>query len=147
MHFNKHLIMVKYPIKIPHNQFDEYELKYDVTNLPKNIPSLLNSSCSNDVNLKIRNLFKYTYNEEEYSTLHLPKRYLEIYGKMVGLVNGFVDANKKPEFVSLTYESALPLNCEYTHLHRFDDLKLVNEPKVVFLENAWYKCVAFFFPN
>ncbi len=145
LHFNKRVFLIRYPIKVPHNELDEYEMKYDVTNLPKNLPSLLsssNSKATHEVNLKIKNLFKYTYNEEEYSTLHIPKKYQDIYETMLRLIDGQCsDDNCKNQCVSLEYESALPLHCEYTHLHRFDDLHLVNEPKVVFLENAWYKYV------
>ena len=34
---------------------------------------------------------------------------------------------------------AMPLSCGSTHLHKFDDIETLSEPKVIYINQTWYK--------
>ena len=106
--------MFKYPIKIPTNEkYDEFDGKYE-----------------------IGNLFKYTYNEKEFSTRHAPDKYKNVFQLM--LMIDKIDSNSN-ETISLEFDDALSLTGQTTHLHKFDQVQMLSEPKVLFVNNTWYK--------
>ena len=133
VHFNKSIILFKYPIKIPTNEkYDEFENKYDIRNTSKKYSN------------KIKNIFKYTYNEQEFSTRHLPQKYANIHKIMLDKISKIEDCEilvsaNKDDIMTLSFETALPLTCESTHLHRFDQVQTTSEPKVLYVNKAWYK--------
>ena len=67
----------------------------------------------------------------------MPSKFQQIYNHMIGLISQ--EKEEKKGFITLEFDSATPLTCESTHLHRFDHVQATSEPKVLFVNNAWYK--------
>lgn len=159
LHFNKSIIIFKYPVKIPINELDEFDVKYDITNTSKNYLAMANNtttqSCQSNKSTRIKNIFKYTYNEQEYSTRHLPIKFQKIFNLMLKYVENLEKSNNQEnsnlinllddkncalsEVITLEFNSALSLTCDSTHLHRFDQIQTLSEPKVIYINNTWYK--------
>lgn len=103
-----------------------------------------------------KHILKYTLTNEEFSVSHMPSIWQNLYNKMSKLVDEFVDLRQRPRQLSILDESkkssqkteiciklssAMPLSCSSTHLHRFDDIETASEPKVIYMDKAWYKYV------
>lgn len=131
LHFNKKIIVIKYPVKIPKSVDDEFEQKCDINNtilkINKNKPAFVS-----------KHLYKYTWNEQEFSTGCLPKIWQKIYSKIIDLIENKINEDDC-EFLSINLDEALPLSCQSTHLHRFDKIETLSEPKVIYLNQTWYK--------
>jgi hypothetical protein len=132
LHFNRTIFIVKYPVKVPISQNDEYEQKCDLNSMRQS---------------KSKHIFKYTLNEQEFSVNHLPPIWEELLSKMLALIQKYhekiddsackttLETNEL--FVNLP--EAMPLSCSSTHLHRFDSFETTSEPKVIYLNKTWYK--------
>jgi hypothetical protein len=137
LHFNKIIVQVKYPVKVPTSANDEYELKCDV-NL------LMNKKTQS------KHLAKYTWNEEEFSVNHLPTRWEELHKKMTELIDlvndktikqkiDSIDPKEKTQQIKVKFQEAMPLSCSSTHLHKFDEIETSSEPKLIYLNQTYYK--------
>jgi len=133
--FNRKQVSVKYPVKIPKSLNDEYEQKCDI--------NPFNKSSTKE----LKTLIKYTSNEEEFSSNHIPVLWDELYTKMVKLIEKFLtQSNEKHESlkeasieIKVKLYEAMPLSCGSTHLHKFDDIETLSEPKVIYINQTWYK--------
>ncbi|RNA07305.1 hypothetical protein BpHYR1_010904 [Brachionus plicatilis] len=131
LHFNKKIVVVKYPVKLPKSADDEFEQKCDINNtimkINKNKPTYVS-----------KHLYKYTMNEQEFSIGCVPKIWEKVYRIMADLVENKIHGDIC-EFVSITLVEAITLSCQSTHLHRFDKIETLSEPKVIYLNQTWYK--------
>lgn len=131
LHFNKKIIMVKYPVKVPKSLDDEFEQKCDINStimkINKNNPSYVS-----------KHLYKYVWNEQEFSIKNVPKVWQQVYEIMVDLVENKSKIDNC-EFLNISLDEAMPLSCHSTHLHRFDKIETLSEPKVIYLNQTWYK--------
>ncbi len=130
--FNRKQVSVKYPVKIPKSLNDEYEQKCEINPFNKSI------------NKELKSLLKYTNNEEEFSSNHLPILWEELYKKMLILVEKLLTQSNEFEKeeaakISIKLHEAMPLSCGSTHLHKFDDIETLSEPKVIYINQTWYK--------
>jgi hypothetical protein len=75
LNFSKTIVIVKYPIRVPKSANDEFEQKLEHFKTKKSLTT--NSKY----------LFKYTWNEEEFSTNHLPIIWEELFRKMLVLID------------------------------------------------------------
>lgn len=160
LNFNRKILVLKYPAKVPINENDQFDLEYDITrtyqkfnnsNLTKSSASISSLSTNSSEKTRIKNIYKYTYTEEEYSVHNLPVRLKELHEKFVSLIEVIFNTstfNSQSELhnstiqnsiICLTLSETLPLTCEATHLHQFDQVELSNEPKIVYLSNTFYK--------
>lgn len=138
LHFNKVLFVVKYPVKVPLSQNDEYEQKCELN-------SYTRLKQQKQVNSKY--IFKYTLNEQEFSVNHLQPVWEELYLKMVELiqklnnthVSDSIKSSAEARELTVKLPEAMPLSCTSTHLHRFDSFETTSEPKVIYLNKTWYK--------
>lgn len=130
--FNKCIVCVRYPLKVPKSINDEFEQKMD--NFKKH-----------SINTNSKHLFKYTWNEEEFSTNHIPARWEELYKKFVSLVDDFgknldssaVNCNKQE--IKVVLPEAMDLSCKLTHLHKFENIETLSEPKIIYVNQTLYK--------
>lgn len=127
------IFYAKYPVKIPKPENDDYNLMCD-----KNASKFYKNKLS-------KYIYKYTKNEQEFSVVNIPFLWKELHSKMIELVENRLNSatslnsiEKKAEIIVKLAE-AMPLSCLSTHLHKFDNIELNSEPKVIFLENIWYK--------
>jgi uncharacterized protein YllA (UPF0747 family) len=145
IHFNCVVAWVKYPIKVPNCENDEYEQRC------QRISDAMSFH-------KLKNIFKYTWNTEEFSLNQIPERWYELVRRMLGQIDELkkkspqeitkvdnvfeVDLEKNSkldsEFV-FTLPEAMPLSCDLTHLHRFEGVETLSEPKIIYLNRTWYK--------
>lgn len=97
-----------------------------------------------------KHLAKYTTNEEEFSVNHLPARWQELHKKMIELIDLMNDKKLKPDSISIDpkektqeikvkFQEAMPLSCSSTHLHKFDEIETSSEPKLIYLNQTYYK--------
>ena len=133
LHFNKKIISVKYPVKVPKSLDDEFEKKCDINN------TILKLN-KNKQNFVPKHMYKYTWNEQEFSVCSIPKTWEDLYLKMVQLIEGKIESDENQvEFFQVKLADAMPLSCQSTHLHRFDNIETLSEPKVIYLNQTWYK--------
>lgn len=136
LHFNKKLLVISYPIKVPINEFDEFETNFDITKSYQKYADHVNKT-TNSTQVKVKNILKYTNTEEEHSIRNLPQKYINLYETMQRLVDKV--SLEQDEILCLELPKALPLTCEATHLHKFEHIETLNEPKVVYFNKAYYK--------
>jgi hypothetical protein len=104
-----------------------------------------------------KHIFKYTWNEQEFSTSNLPPIWEELYTKMLELVGRLGDSgeskamsqlcildnqessNLKKSEIKVEFPEAMPLSCSSTHLHRFDNIEITSEAKVIYMNKTWFK--------
>ncbi|CAF0911632.1 unnamed protein product [Brachionus calyciflorus] len=133
IHFNKKLVVVKYPVKVPKSLDDEFEQKCDINNTILQINK-------NKKNFVSKHLFKYTWNEQEFSICNIPPIWNDIYLKMLQLIDGAKESESENcEFLNIKIPEAMPLSCQSTHLHKFDNIETASEPKVIYINETWYK--------
>jgi hypothetical protein len=145
VHFNLMIAWVKYPVKVPSCENDEYEQRC------QKISEAMYAH-------KLKNIFKYTSNIEEFSVNQIPERWREMIKRMLELIDQLKNKSShdlsikdktfeqelekksklKSEFVYWLPE-AMPLSCDLTHLHRFDGIETLSEPKIIYLNRTWYK--------
>lgn len=136
LNFNKQVLNVKYPVRVPKALNDEFEQKCDM------FDALTKQKDSNFVS---KHLYKYTWNEQEFSVNHLPIVWKDLGIKMLELVeklNGSSSLKMEKEnreYLVIKLPEAIPVSCHATHLHKFDNIETVSEPKVIYLDNTWYK--------
>lgn len=143
LHFNKVQFIVKYPVKVPRSQNDEYEQKCELNTY---------SRLSQQKQTNSKYIFKYTIVEQEFSVNHLPPIWEELYAKMLELIqkhnnqetstdisSSLIKSNLELREITVKLEEAMPLSCSSTHLHRFDSFETTSEPKVIYLNKTWYK--------
>ena len=141
LHLSKQVVRVRYWTKLakasPDDQFD--------------------AKCEQFVS---KHLSKYAWNDEEFSVRHLPPLWHELHARMLELVdelNANVNSNEQRSSPSSSSSSsssplptivvklptAMPLSCSSTHLHKFDGIEALSEPKCIYLNQTWFKCVNF----
>jgi hypothetical protein len=120
------IINVKYPVRVPTSQNDEYEQKCNELTIAYSRRS------------KPKNVFKYVWNEEEFSMNHLPNLWRKVCTKLIQIINGKEDEEDEEE-IEVVLPQAMPLSCQLTHLHRFENIEMLSEPKVIFMNQIWYK--------
>jgi len=143
LHFNKVQFIVKYPVKVPRSQNDEYEQKCELNTY---------SRLSQQKQTNSKYIFKYTQVEQEFSVNHLPPIWEELYAKMLELIqkhnnqetsidisSSSIKSNPELHEITVKLQEAMPLSCSSTHLHRFDSFETTSEPKVIYLNKTWYK--------
>lgn len=111
---NKSVAYIKYPVKIPRPENDPYPTKQLVS----------------------KYIYKYTSNEQEISVLNPPAVWAELVKAALEMVN---KTSKEAREIRVRLPEAMPLSCSSTHLHKFDDIPLSSEPKVIFLDHSWFK--------
>ena len=116
LHMNKSVAYIKYPVRIPRPENDPYPSKQPPVS---------------------KYIYKYTTNEQEISVLNPPPIWAELVKNALDIVNNKPNNNNKEIRVRLP--EAMSLSCSSTHLHKFDDIPLSSEPKVIFLDNSWFK--------
>ena len=96
-------------------------------------------------------MFKYTLNEQEFSTNHLPNIWQELFGRMMHLIeklsqkaetiilNAIEYPPEEKDFITVKLPEAMPLSCDLTHLHKFDNIETTSEPKIIYLNSTWHK--------
>ena len=130
--FNKCIVCVRYPLKVPKSINDEFEQKID-------------HFKKHSINTNSKHLFKYTWNEEEFSTNHIPARWEELYKKCASLVDNLgknVDSsgsNCKKQEIKVVLPEAMDLSCKLTHLHKFENIETLSEPKIIYVNQTLYK--------
>jgi hypothetical protein len=143
LHFNKKIAWVRYPVRIPAATNDEYEQKMENSKL---------KSQKSDSHLS-KYLYKYTYNEQEFSTNHLPGAWQELFARMSRLVEKVNDVCRNLDEIKaevleneqtktcivVRLPEAMSLSCHLTHLHKFDSVETVSEPKIIYLNHTWHK--------
>ncbi len=80
---------------------------------------------------------------------HLPTKWQYLYEKMIFLIDQLDkdNANEKQndlinledDNINVKLSETMPLSCSSSHLHKFDDLELSSEPKVIYLNQNYYK--------
>lgn len=125
LHFNKAVAFIKYPVRIPRSENDDFEAQINKTRLAS------------------KYIYKYTTCEQEISIMNPPAVWSELLSKMIEIVSENDDGKTKPltcsTEIKVNLPEAMPLSCASTHMHRFDDLLLNSEPKVIFIDNMCYK--------
>ncbi len=135
---------MKYPVRIPAATNDEYEQKME--------SSKLKTQQRADTRLS-KYLCKYTYSEQEFSTNHLPAVWQELFNRMKRLVEKVNDVCRNLDEIKaevleneqtkscivVRLPEAMPLSCHLTHLHKFDQVETVSEPKIIYLNHTWHK--------
>jgi hypothetical protein len=130
--FNKCLVCVRYPLRVPKSANDEFEIKLD--------------HFKKHTNTNSKHLFKYTWNEEEFSTNHMPNIWEDLYRKMLVLVDNIDKNNKDVEAsnanrkeIRVVLPEAMELSCKLTHLHKFENIETLSEPKIIYVNQTLYK--------
>ena len=132
LNFSKTVVCVKYPIRVPKAPNDEFEQK--IEHFKKQ--TLTTNS---------KYLIKYTFNEEEFSANHMPLIWEELYNKMLFLVSNLgarIDLDKSnvsKQCINVVLPEAMELSCKLTHLHKFDNIEIISEPKIIYSSQTWYK--------
>lgn len=131
LHFNKAVAWVTYPVRIPRAENDELEIMSTTT------------TTTNERRIVSKYIYNYTRNEQELSTMNVPHEWSELVKTMIRILSEpESDESKQPTFnfeVRVKLPDAMPLSCSSTHMHRFDDIPVSSEPKVIFIDNMWYK--------
>lgn len=130
LHFNKAVAYVTYPVRIPRAEHDEYDARPAIS----------------------KYIYKYTSNEQEMSVMNVTAVWAELVDQMLRLVGDLAGPRsskqecelkecKSTSSVQIRVElpGAMPLSCASTHMHRFDEIPVSSEPKVIFLDNSCYK--------
>lgn len=135
LHFNKKILSVKYPVKVPKSLNDEYEQKCDIN-------SKYSKFKNKDQHFVSKHIFKYTWNEQEFTVNHLPQIWEELYFKMIQLVENLQSQagfNSNIDSLVVKLPEAIQLSCQSSHLHKFDNIETISEPKIIYLNQTWYK--------
>jgi hypothetical protein len=137
-------VYVKYAVKVPKSANDEFEQKLDKAR----------QLHQNKTSIGTKHLFKYAWNEEEFSVNHLPQVWENLYTKMLTLIHNFNENKQIKNVMNLEDQSgsdvakqeivvklpeAMELSCKSTHLHKFDNIESISEPKIMYLNRTWYK--------
>jgi hypothetical protein len=138
-------LSVRYAVKVPKSANDEFEQKLDKARL------LHQNKASN---IGTKHLLKYAWNEEEFSVNHLPPMWENLYTKMLELIHNLKENKQLANVLNLEEQSssdvakqeiviklpeAMELSCKSTHLHKFDNIEAISEPKIIYLNRTWYK--------
>ena len=132
--FNKCTVLVKYPLRVPKSSNDEFEHK-------------LEHFKKQTLSTNSKHLFKYTWNEEEFSANHIPLVWEELYKKMLLLIenkqttslNNEEASNVAKQEIKVLLPEAMDLSCKMTHLHKFENIETLSEPKVIYVNQSWFK--------
>ncbi len=58
---------------------------------------------------------------------------------MINKIDSIKTDSDSNDTITLKFDEALPLTCETTHLHKFDQIQTLSEPKILFVNKTWYK--------
>lgn len=123
LHFNKAVAWIKYPVRIPRSENDQFEAQSD--NTKKRFAS--------------KYIYKYTICEQEMSIMNSPPAWSQLLSKMMAILSDESMSTAQKIELQVNLPEAMPLSCQSTHMHRFDDIPVASEPKVILIDNMWFK--------
>jgi hypothetical protein len=164
LHFNKRTVWIRYPVRVPTSVNDEYEQKMQGV-AARADTSATSSSGSRHLHKYVYNEEEFAASNVPPRWQQLYERMTRLVDKLNAAKSRNMDnladvkaavlesEKEKQECDSTTARAdknnwivvklpeAMPLSCHLTHLHKFDSVDTVSEPKIIYLNHTWHKFV------